>query len=258
MRKFFFVLFILSAGGFVYHALSSSNFNFNSTSNSTSTNAQPDSLGTISQWFAQAVPTKPVWTAPVNPQYPSEWTTTDGQKFSKVKVTLMEADAVTIMHSAGVSVIDLAVLPPDLQRTFNYIPECAQAAALKRKNAEENSYQGGNHERQVWAHLEIGDTSRKYAVSTYEFNRVTFYQAKLEKLRTEIKGYMATADASYQKVQADLAALNKNNPQAVEAYNAEAKQCNDYKDWVDQQINDFNTQQVNLDNELKANGTLKQ
>jgi hypothetical protein len=211
--------------------------------------------GKVKQDIAPSAPTQPpVWVAPVNPRYPSEWTTTDGQTFSKVLVMAVEADAVTIMHSNGVSTVDLAVLPPNLQRAFNYIPWCAQVAAAQRKSAEERADRDWNEEQQLAATMKIGDTSGVYVINQFEYNRLLPYRTKLEGLQAQIRGELTDLDAASQKIKSDEAILDHTDPIAVERFAEEVKQYNIYKESVEQQINDFDSQVINFDNEVKMWG----
>ena len=68
-----------------------------------------------------------------------DWTTTDGKFYRDVKVIKLEADAVTIIHEDGGSLVPLATLPPDLQRRFKYDPEKAKVAAAARDQADSDS-----------------------------------------------------------------------------------------------------------------------
>jgi len=68
----------------------------------------------------------------VFPVMAEDWTTTDGKVYQGVKVVKVEADSVTILDSDGGARLALAILPPDLQKRFNYDPVKAKAAADAR------------------------------------------------------------------------------------------------------------------------------
>ena len=78
---------------------------------------------------------------PLLPVFGEDWTTTDGKTYQGVKVVKIEADCVTILDSDGGARIELAKLPPDLQKRFNYDPDKAKAAAQKRED-DQNKSQG--------------------------------------------------------------------------------------------------------------------
>jgi hypothetical protein len=61
-----------------------------------------------------------------------DWTTTDGKTYQDVKVTKIEADCVTVLDSDGGARIDLAKLPPDIQKKLGYDPAKAKAASDQR------------------------------------------------------------------------------------------------------------------------------
>jgi beta-glucanase (GH16 family) len=65
-----------------------------------------------------------------------DWTTTDGKTYKHVKVIKVEDDAVTILDEDGGALVPLNVLPPALQKQFNYDPAKAAAAAAQRQNAD--------------------------------------------------------------------------------------------------------------------------
>lgn len=72
------------------------------------------------------IPSQPNWT----------WTTEDGKTYQNVTITKIEPNSVTITHSMGVSHIDPALLPPDIQKQLNYDP-AARKAAQAEAEAEE-------------------------------------------------------------------------------------------------------------------------
>ena len=61
-----------------------------------------------------------------------DWTTTDGVVFRNVKVVKLEDNCVTILDSHGGARVQLAKLPPDVQKKLGYNPVAAKAAADKR------------------------------------------------------------------------------------------------------------------------------
>jgi hypothetical protein len=68
--------------------------------------------------------------------------TTDGREFKNVSVTKVEPDGITVMTNDGVEKILFPVLPPDIQKKFNYDPQKAAiyaAAAKARTDATEQS-----------------------------------------------------------------------------------------------------------------------
>ncbi len=66
------------------------------------------------------------------------FTTLAGREYKDVKVTKVEADAITVMHSGGIARLDFAALPADVQKQFGYDPDAASAAraALNAANME--------------------------------------------------------------------------------------------------------------------------
>jgi hypothetical protein len=66
------------------------------------------------------------------PAFAEDWTTNDGKTYQNVKVMKVEVDCVTILDSDGGARIELAKLPPDVQKKLGYDPEKAKAAAEQR------------------------------------------------------------------------------------------------------------------------------
>jgi hypothetical protein len=66
-----------------------------------------------------------------------DWTTTDGKIYKNIKVVKVEVDAVTILDEDGGARIPLAILPPDLQKRFNY-DSVAAKKQVEAENAEQN------------------------------------------------------------------------------------------------------------------------
>jgi len=54
--------------------------------------------------------------------------TTDGTIYRGVEITGVAADAITVSYSDGIARIPFAVLPPEIQKQFNYNPQAAAAA----------------------------------------------------------------------------------------------------------------------------------
>lgn len=72
------------------------------------------------------LPSQPNWT----------WTTSDGKTYKNVVITKVEADCVTILHADGGARINIATLPPDIQKQLNYDPDLAAEASSKRTEQE--------------------------------------------------------------------------------------------------------------------------
>jgi predicted SnoaL-like aldol condensation-catalyzing enzyme len=62
------------------------------------------------------------------PVLAEDWTV-NGKDYHNVKVTKVDADKVHIMYDGGIGSVNLADLPPDLQKKFNYDPAAAKTAA---------------------------------------------------------------------------------------------------------------------------------
>lgn len=95
---------------------------------------QPTVL-TVSLVTVTPTPVPTQWVAPVNPKYPKEWHTTDGQVYTGVEVIGMYPNCVAIMDDNGAATVDLAVLPPDLQKVFNFDPVFAARAKASQQAA---------------------------------------------------------------------------------------------------------------------------
>jgi len=63
------------------------------------------------------------------------WTTSDGRTFRNVVVEKVEADRVTIFHDQGSAVIDINLLPDEIQGRLNYNPQLAAQASAARSAA---------------------------------------------------------------------------------------------------------------------------
>jgi len=94
-----------------------------------------NSLPYGSDVLAYFQPPKKVWLPPSpDTVYPTEWVTTDGKRYHHVKVVSVDADAVSILHSDGVSLVETSNLSSDLKKLVNYDPDlAAEAAALRRE-----------------------------------------------------------------------------------------------------------------------------
>jgi hypothetical protein len=97
----------------------------------------------LSLGIAFADPAPAVAPAPAAPP-PTEITTTDGHKYTKVKILAVEDDGITIMCDSGVSLLPFSILPIALQKQFNYDPQKAakaEADRVKKEQEEEADYQ---------------------------------------------------------------------------------------------------------------------
>jgi thiol-disulfide isomerase/thioredoxin len=83
---------------------------------------------------APAALVKVNWTPPaVIPAY-ENWTwTTPHETYKNVQIVKVEADCVTILHSAGGALVRISDLPADLQKLLNYNSSAAAAAAAQRQ-----------------------------------------------------------------------------------------------------------------------------
>lgn len=89
-----------------------------------------------------SAPIKP-WTPPdVMPAHPNwTWTTLDGTTYQNVVVTTIGPDTVSITHSMGVAHdIQIADLPPDIQKELSYDPAAAAAARAEAQREEAHPY----------------------------------------------------------------------------------------------------------------------
>lgn len=88
----------------------------------------------------QAALSAPKPTAPLQSSSPATTkmsiTTTDGRQYEDVTVVKVTDETISIEHSAGVATIPMAVLPPDLQKKYNYDPVRLAKLAEERKAAE--------------------------------------------------------------------------------------------------------------------------
>jgi hypothetical protein len=67
------------------------------------------------------------------------WTTSDGRTFRNVVVEKVEADRVTIFHDQGSAVVDIALLPDEIQGKLNYDSQLAAQASAARSAASAGS-----------------------------------------------------------------------------------------------------------------------
>jgi hypothetical protein len=70
------------------------------------------------------LPAQPSWT----------WRTPDGKAYYDVVIDKLEADRVTIVYDGGRAIIDISLLPSDIQSQLNYDPELAAKAKAERQN----------------------------------------------------------------------------------------------------------------------------
>ena len=66
-------------------------------------------------------------------------TTIDGQRYDDVVITRVDSESISFEHSAGLATVDLAKLPPDLQKRFNYDPQKAAAEKAAKQAAAEKT-----------------------------------------------------------------------------------------------------------------------
>lgn len=85
--------------------------------------------------------TKKVFVAPDPLPKQDNWTwiANDGKSYEKVRITKVEADAVTILDSDGGARIDISLLPTDIQQQLNYDPELAKEAAEYRQKSNQQN-----------------------------------------------------------------------------------------------------------------------
>jgi len=67
------------------------------------------------------------------------WTTSDGRTFRNVVIEKVEADRVTIFHNEGTAVVDINLLPSEIETQLNYDPELAAQAHLVREQSADES-----------------------------------------------------------------------------------------------------------------------
>lgn len=85
----------------------------------------------IKKWAPPDIlPAKPNWT----------WTTTDGTAYQNVVILKIDSDTVKIMHSAGVTSLDISSLSPDIQKQLNYDPDAAAAAKVEARREEDHPF----------------------------------------------------------------------------------------------------------------------
>lgn len=101
-----------------------------------SSQSTPTPTPTLKAEVIELVPTKP-WTAPTSfPAQPNwTWSMSNGKVYHNVKITMVQADAVTILHDEGGALVPMSDLTPELQKQLNYDPEAAaEVAALRQKS----------------------------------------------------------------------------------------------------------------------------
>ena len=98
--------------------------------------AQPSQEGHTAKVFVPPNPL-PAQTAWV-------WTTSDGRTFRNVVVEKVEADRVTIFHDQGSAVVDIALLPDEIQGKLNYDSQLAAQVSAARSAAATGSPAPGN------------------------------------------------------------------------------------------------------------------
>jgi len=96
-----------------------------------------------------SIPTTPVpsqpfkrWSPPsVIPAQPNwTWTTSDEKTYQNVVITKIEPDTVAITHSLGVTHVDIATLPADIQKQLNYDPDAASTERAELKREQDHPY----------------------------------------------------------------------------------------------------------------------
>lgn len=83
-----------------------------------------------------------------------DWKTIDGKVYQDVKVIESAPDAVTILHKDGGALVPLELLPPELQKRFNYDPAKAKVAADERMQEEITDARALRAERDQLASLQ--------------------------------------------------------------------------------------------------------
>lgn len=78
----------------------------------------------------------------------ADWKTTDGTVYHVARIWNIEPDSVTVIDQYGTeSTIDIAMLPTDLQKRFNYDP--AAASAIKQQRAQQEQLQEQSQQQQA-------------------------------------------------------------------------------------------------------------
>jgi hypothetical protein len=88
--------------------------------------AQQTSTGPLTFIPPHPLPAQANWT----------WTATGGKVYKNVVITKVEADCVTVIDDEGGARIDIATLPPDIQKLLNYDPATAKIVADARAEEE--------------------------------------------------------------------------------------------------------------------------
>ena len=83
------------------------------------------------------------------------WSTLDGKTYQNVVVAKVEPDCVTILHHDGGARIDMANLPPDIQKQLNYDPSLAESASQERVQEDAASAASMDQEREEAKEVEI-------------------------------------------------------------------------------------------------------
>jgi hypothetical protein len=81
------------------------------------------------------------WTPPAILPAQPHWTwTTDDKTYQDVVINTIESDTVTITHSLGVTQLDIATLPADIQKQLNYDPAVAAATKAEIQRETDHPY----------------------------------------------------------------------------------------------------------------------
>jgi hypothetical protein len=81
------------------------------------------------------------WTPPTEFPAQPHWTWTSGDKtYQDVVISNIDSQTVTITHSMGVTHLDIATLPPEIQKQLNYDPDMAAAAKAEAQREAGHPY----------------------------------------------------------------------------------------------------------------------
>ena len=109
----------------------------------TPSTAPSTSSNTTTSTAVATAPAQPFkkWTPPaVIPAQPNWTWTTDDKTYQNVVITKIDAANVTITHSLGVTQLDIATLPADIQKQLNYDPTAAAATKAELQRESDHPY----------------------------------------------------------------------------------------------------------------------
>jgi len=179
------------------------------------------------------LPAQPNWT----------WMTTDGKVYKNVVIKMVEADCVTVIDEDGGGRIEIALLPPDIQKLLNYNPALAKRFNDQRIKDDELARAAEAAKKQAMAQQAAVAAQAQAAANLQNGQALTRLQNELAAAKQANGTADAPKEAPDERTQAELniqsAQEEADRKGQIANYNAEiAEVTRDMDHLIDQKEHD--------------------